>query len=90
MISQYNATEPTAAPRNLAAIIAKRFTMRGMLVRDHFNLRPQFVAEVAPLLASGKLKYSETIVDGIENAPQAFLGLLAGANTGKMLVRVAD
>ena len=89
MISQYNATEPTAAPRNLAAIIAKRFTMRGMLVRDHFNLRPQFVAEVAPLLASGKLKYSETIVDGIENAPQAFLDLLAGANTGKMLVRVA-
>ncbi|WP_410648623.1 NADP-dependent oxidoreductase [Amycolatopsis sp. cmx-4-54] len=88
MISVYNNTEPAAAPRNLASIIAKRFTMRGMLVGDHFALQPQFVKEVAPLVASGELKYSETIVDGIRNAPQAFLDLLGGANTGKMLVRV--
>ena len=90
MISQYNNTEPATAPRNLGAIIAKRFTMRGMLVGDHFALRPKFIAEVAPLVASGELKYSETIVDGIRNAPQAFLDLLDGANTGKMLVRVAE
>ncbi|MFD8500266.1 NADP-dependent oxidoreductase [Amycolatopsis sp. NPDC059657] len=88
MISQYNATEPTPAPRNLATIIAKRFTMTGMLVGDHYDLQPKFVAEVAPLVASGQLKHSETFVDGIENAPQAFIDMLEGANTGKMLVRV--
>ncbi|MEV0952046.1 NADP-dependent oxidoreductase [Promicromonospora sp. NPDC050249] len=89
MISQYNATEPTPAPRNLAQIIAKRLTMRGLLVLDHAGLRDQFVAEVAPLVASGELKYSETFVDGIRSAPEAFLGLLSGANTGKMLVRLS-
>ncbi|QWF79929.1 NADP-dependent oxidoreductase [Amycolatopsis sp. CA-230715] len=87
MISQYNATEPTPAPRNLSQIIAKRFTMRGMLVSDHFDLQPKFLAEVAPLVRDGSIKYSETVVDGIRNAPQAFLDLLGGANTGKMLVR---
>jgi NADPH-dependent curcumin reductase CurA len=90
MISQYNATEPTPAPRNLSQIIAKRFTMRGMLVGDHFDRRADFLAEVAPLVASGELKYDETFVEGIRNAPQAFLDLLAGSNTGKMLVRVAN
>ncbi|GAA3553068.1 NADP-dependent oxidoreductase [Amycolatopsis ultiminotia] len=88
MISQYNATEPNPAPRNLAQLIAKRITMRGMLVLDHFGLREQFVSEVAPLVASGEIKYSETFVDGIRNAPEAFLGLLRGTNTGKMLVRL--
>jgi hypothetical protein len=89
MISQYNATEATAAPRNLFQIIAKRFTMGGLLVADHFDLQPRFVADVAPLVGGGKLKYEETVVEGIRNAPQAFLDLLAGANTGKMIVRVA-
>ena len=88
MISQYNATEPTPAPRNLGQIIAKRFTMRGLLVLDHAGLREQFLTEVAPLVASGRLTYSETFADGIRNAPEAFLGLLSGANTGKMLVRL--
>ena len=90
MISQYNATEATPAPRNLVQIIAKRVTIRGLLVLDHWHLQKQFVEEVAPLVASGELKYSETFVDGIRNAPEAFLGLLSGANTGKMLVRIAD
>ncbi|MEU4246003.1 NADP-dependent oxidoreductase [Amycolatopsis sp. NPDC026612] len=90
MISQYNATEATPAPRNLSQIIAKRITIRGLLVLDHFDLQPQFVSEIAPLVNSGEIKYSETVVDGIRNAPEAFLGLLSGANTGKMLVRIAD
>ncbi|VVJ23990.1 Putative oxidoreductase YncB [Amycolatopsis camponoti] len=90
MISQYNATEPTPAPRNLAQIIAKRLTIRGLLVIDHWHLQEQFVSEIAPLVKSGEIKYSETFVDGIRNAPEAFLGLLSGANTGKMLVRIAD
>ncbi|MGW5745924.1 NADP-dependent oxidoreductase [Amycolatopsis sp. NPDC003861] len=90
MISTYNATEPTPAPRNLAQVIAKRLTIRGLLVIDHWHLQQQFVTEVAPLVSSGEIKYSETFVDGIRNAPEAFLGLLSGANTGKMLVRIAD
>jgi NADPH-dependent curcumin reductase CurA len=90
MISQYNATEATPAPRNLAQVIAKRFTIRGLLVLDHWDLQPQFVSEIAPLVNSGEIKYSETFVDGIRNAPDAFIGLLSGANTGKMLVRIAD
>ncbi|EIE97253.1 NADP-dependent oxidoreductase [Saccharomonospora glauca] len=88
MISQYNATEPTPAPRNLAQIIAKRFTMRGFLVGDHAHLRPKFLDEVAPLVREGKIVYTETVVDGIQRAPQAFLDLLSGGNTGKMLVRL--
>jgi len=90
MISLYNNTEPAAAPRNLPSIIGKRLTVRGMLVSDHFGLQPQFVTEVAPLVAKGELKYEETVVDGIRNAPRAFLDLLDGANTGKMLVHLAD
>ncbi|KMS86763.1 NADP-dependent oxidoreductase [Prauserella rugosa] len=88
MISQYNATEPQPGPRNLVQFIAKRLTMRGFLVGDHFDARPRFIEEVAPLVADGSIAYRETVVDGIRNAPQAFLDLLAGSNTGKMLVRL--
>ncbi|MBQ0892479.1 NADP-dependent oxidoreductase [Micromonospora sp. U56] len=88
MIAQYNDTEPPAAPRNLAMVIGKRLTLRGFLVNDHGNLREQFVRDVSGWLRDGKLTYDETIVDGIENAPEAFLGLLRGENLGKMLVRV--
>ncbi|GAB3585242.1 NADP-dependent oxidoreductase [Amycolatopsis endophytica] len=88
MISLYNATEPPAAPRNLMQIVGKRLDIHGFLVGDHYDLQPKFVEEVAPLVRSGELKYEETIVEGLRNAPQAFLDLLAGANTGKMLVRV--
>ncbi|MET8090930.1 NADP-dependent oxidoreductase [Micromonospora sp. NPDC005220] len=88
MIGQYNATEPPAAPRNLALVIGKRLTLRGFLVNDHNHLRADFVRDVAGWLRDGSLSYDETIVDGIENAPAAFLGLLRGDNLGKMLVRV--
>ncbi|MGW3246865.1 NADP-dependent oxidoreductase [Streptomyces sp. NPDC001070] len=90
MISQYNATEPTPAPRNLAQIIAKRFRMEGMLVGDHYDLQPQFVQEVGGWIREGKLQYRETVVDGIENNLEAFLGVLRGDNTGKMLVRLPE
>jgi NADPH-dependent curcumin reductase CurA len=90
MISGYNSTEATPAPRNLAQVIAKRLTIRGLLVGDHYDLQPQFVTDVAPLVAGGQLKYSETVVEGLDNAPQAFLGMMRGENTGKMLVKIAD
>ncbi|MGN9765053.1 NADP-dependent oxidoreductase [Micromonospora sp. SD12] len=88
MIAQYNDTEPPAAPRNLALVIGKRLTLRGFLVGDHGHLRAEFVREMAGWLRDGKVSYDETVVDGIENAPEAFLGLLRGENLGKMLVRV--
>jgi NADPH-dependent curcumin reductase CurA len=88
MISVYNDTDPTPAPRNLSQIIGKRLTIRGMLVGDHTELREQFVAEVGGWLAEGKLRYQETVVAGLANAPAAFIGMLRGENTGKMLVTV--
>jgi NADPH-dependent curcumin reductase CurA len=90
MISVYNAIEPTPAPRNLSLLIGKRLTMRGMLVRDHRDLQPQFLAETAPLVADGRLKYRETVIDGLERAPEAFLAMMRGDGLGKMLVRVAS
>lgn len=88
MISQYNDTVPPAAPRNLAQVIGKRLTLRGFLAGDHQGLRDQFVQEMAGWLREGRVSYDETVVDGVENAPSAFLGLLRGENLGKMLVRL--
>ncbi|MFJ5223573.1 NADP-dependent oxidoreductase [Streptomyces sp. NPDC088400] len=85
-IAQYNSTEPPAGPRNLALAIGKRLRLQGMLVGDHFDLKEQFVEDVAGWLASGELKYNETSVKGIENGFDAFLGLLRGDNAGKMIV----
>ncbi|MFD3923385.1 NADP-dependent oxidoreductase [Streptomyces sp. NPDC058595] len=86
MISQYNSTEAAPAPRNLAQVIGKRLRLHGMLVGDHQALQPQFVKDVAGWLASGELKYRETSVEGIGGGFDAFLGLLRGENTGKMIV----
>ncbi|WP_319458665.1 NADP-dependent oxidoreductase [Micromonospora sp. RTP1Z1] len=88
MIAQYNSSEPPAAPRNLALVIGKRLTLRGFLVGDHGHLRDQFVQEMSGWLRDGRISYDETVVEGIENAPAAFLGVLRGENLGKMLVRV--
>jgi NADPH-dependent curcumin reductase CurA len=88
MISVYNATEPAVGPRNMPMIIAKRLTLRGFIVFDHADLRPQFEAEVGQWLAEGKIIWRETVVDGIDNAVNGFRDLMAGANTGKMLIRL--
>ncbi|MGW2377991.1 MULTISPECIES: NADP-dependent oxidoreductase [Kitasatospora] len=87
-IAQYNETTAPAAPRNLAMAIGKRLRLEGMLVRDHAALQPQFVTEVAGWLKSGALRTEETVVDGFENAAEAFIDLLRGVNTGKMVVRL--
>ena len=88
MISIYNNTEPEPAPRNLAQVVGKRLRLQGFLVSDHGHLNKQFLSEVVPMLADGRVKAQETVVDGIDSAVDAFLGLLSGANTGKMVVRV--
>lgn len=85
-IAQYNATAPTPGPSNLALVIGKRLRLQGVLVGDHAGLQPQFVQDVAGWLASGQLVADETVVEGVENATSAFLGMLRGENTGKMIV----
>jgi NADPH-dependent curcumin reductase CurA len=87
-ISQYNAVTAPVGPRNLVLMIGKRLTLRGFLVNDHIARRPAFLEEAGGWLAEGRIRLTETIVDGVENAPAAFIGLLRGENTGKMLVRV--
>jgi NADPH-dependent curcumin reductase CurA len=86
-ISQYNSTEPQG-PRNLGLAITKRLSLLGFLVLDFGHRRPAFYEEVGGWLREGKLRVDETFVDGIEQAPEAFLGLLRGENVGKMLVRL--
>ncbi|MET9156998.1 NADP-dependent oxidoreductase [Streptomyces parvulus] len=87
-ISVYNNTEPAPGPKNLARLIQTRGRIEGFLVGDHYDLQPKFVEEVGPWVASGALKYRETVVEGIENNLEAFLGVLRGDNTGKMIVKV--
>jgi NADPH-dependent curcumin reductase CurA len=88
MISVYNATEAAPGPRNMPLIIGKRLTLRGFIVFDHADLRPQFEAEVGQWLAEGKIVWRETFVEGIENAVNGFGDLMSGASTGKMLIRL--
>jgi NADPH-dependent curcumin reductase CurA len=87
-IAHYNATEPPPGPRNLGLAITKRLTLRGFIIFDHMARYPEMIADVTGWLREGKLQHAETVVEGLDNAPQAFLDLLNGANTGKMLVRL--
>jgi NADPH-dependent curcumin reductase CurA len=88
MISVYNATEAAPGPRNMPMIIGKRLTLRGFIVFDHADLRPQFEAEVGQWLSEGKIVWRETFVEGIDSAVKGFGDLMAGASTGKMLIRL--
>jgi NADPH-dependent curcumin reductase CurA len=69
-------------------LVGKRITLRGFLVGDHNDLQQHFRAEVGQWLADGKIVWRETVVDGLDHAVEAFRDLLAGGNTGKMLVRL--
>ncbi len=89
-ISAYNAVTPPPGPRNMSMRVAKRLTLRGFLVYDHDDLRPEFEATVPGWLRSGQLVVRETVREGLEDAVPAFLDLLRGGNTGKMIVRLAD
>ena len=88
MIAIYNATAPQPGPPNLAQLIAKAIRMEGFVVTKFAHLQQQFFAEVAPLIASGKVQMRETVYQGIESAPDAFIGLFSGDNTGKAVVKV--
>jgi NADPH-dependent curcumin reductase CurA len=87
-ISRYNDAEPSPGPRNMFLVVTKRLRIEGFIIRDHYDRFGEFVTEASEWVRDGRLRYRETVVDGIENAPKAFLGLLRGENIGKMLVKV--
>jgi NADPH-dependent curcumin reductase CurA len=87
-IALYNETEPPPGPRNLFQVVTKRLTMQGYIISDHFSEFPAFLERAGAWVRDGRLRYRETIVAGIEQAPRAFIGLFTGENIGKMLVQV--
>jgi NADPH-dependent curcumin reductase len=93
LISQYNeppqAAQPETGQALMRAILVKRITMRGFIISDGFaHRRAEFLEAMGGWLREGKVKYREDVVEGLENAPSALLGLLAGRNFGKLVVRV--
>jgi len=91
MISHYN-DDATASPgpRNLTETIYKFITLRGFVVTAFFGKQDQFIDDMSSWIRSGQMKYHETILQGIEKAPEAFIGLFSGSNNGKMLVKISD
>ncbi|MFL6121801.1 NADP-dependent oxidoreductase [Actinophytocola sp.] len=87
-ISGYNEEKLPPGPRNLHQVVTKRLTIRGFIVSDHNDRFQAMIDEVSAWLTAGKLVAEETVVDGLDNAPAAFLGMLRGENTGKMIVRL--
>jgi hypothetical protein len=95
LIAQYNATAlpdgPDRTPVLMRALLTKRIRMQGFIIFDDYGHRyPEFARDMVQWLASGQVKFREDIVGGLENAPQAFMGLLEGKNFGKLIVRVAQ
>ena len=88
MISIYNDETPSPGPRNMAYVVGKRIKMQGFIVSDFADMREQFYAEMTKWVTEGKLKSEETVENGIDRAPNAFLNLFTGGNTGKMLVKL--
>ncbi|HEX8866215.1 MAG TPA: NADP-dependent oxidoreductase [Lentzea sp.] len=86
-IAQYSSAPP-AAPHNLAEVMFKSLRLEGFLVREHMDARDGFLRFLVPHIQKGSVKVAETVVDGFGNVVDAFLGVLRGDNTGKMLVRL--
>ncbi len=93
LIAHYNATElpagPNRVPQLMRAVLTKRLTVRGFIVWDFAHLLDDFLRDVSEWLKQGRLKYREDVVEGLDQAPRALIGLLRGENFGKVVVRVA-
>jgi NADPH-dependent curcumin reductase CurA len=89
-IAHYNDTDddPTPGPRNLFLIVKKRLSIQGFIVSDSLDRFGSFLEEVTPWVRDGRVRFAETVVEGVDHAVEAFQGLLRGENTGKMLVAV--
>lgn len=89
MISDYNNKDMTPGPRGMGIIIQRRLKIQGFIVFDNPKLNMEFAQKASGWLAEGKLKYRETVAEGLENAPAAFIGMLKGENFGKQIVKIA-
>ena len=90
LISQYNADTPPPGPVNFPALLSNRVTLQGFIILDYFDRFPEATAKLAQWVAEGRIKYRDTTVEGLENAPSALRMLFDGENVGKLLVKVAD
>ncbi len=88
MISQYNNTAPAVGPTNMVLCVGKSLKLEGFIVSNHWDMMGDFVSDLTAWHQAGKISWKETVKDGIEKAPEAFLGLFSGENFGKMLVRL--
>ncbi|MEO1039326.1 MAG: NADP-dependent oxidoreductase [Pseudomonadota bacterium] len=88
MISRYNDETLSPGPANITNIVSKSITMRGFILIDHFDLQAEFIQDLSSWMIEGKVQSKETVFEGIDRMPEAFMGLFTGANTGKMLVKV--
>ena len=79
---------PCRGPNNLAVAIGLGLTLRGFIVSNFNHLAEQFRSDMEGWINTGKVKYKETVLEGIDKAPEAFIGLFTGANTGKMIVQL--
>jgi len=86
-ISQYNATEPYRM-RNFGSFLTNRVTLQGFIVSEHLEMWSQATQELSKLVTTGELKYRESVAQGLEHAPAAFIGMLKGENLGKQLVKL--
>jgi NADPH-dependent curcumin reductase CurA len=93
LVAQYNSTGPFEGPDRLPSlmrdVLTKSLTIRGFIQREFSAQRPDFYREMAQWIAEGRVKYQEDIVDGLESAPEAFIGMLEGRNFGKLIVQVS-
>ena len=89
MVSEYNDVEPRPGP-NLMSVVRKRLKIQGFIVSDEWQRFGEYRAMAAPLVHNGELKYREDIVEGLDRAPEAFVGLLNGRNFGKLLIELGD
>ena len=89
MISQYNATDMGAGVKGLIMAVGKSLRLEGFIVSNHFDKQAEFVKDMSGWIASGQVKWRETVEEGVENAPTAFLKLFKGENLGKMLVKLS-
>ncbi len=88
MIASYNDAEPTPGPSNLMLIVGKKIRIQGFIVSDHFAMREDFLRDMIPWIQAGKIISRETVVEGLDHAVEAFLGLFSGENFGKMVVKL--
>ncbi len=88
MISGYNAATPEPGPNNLMLIVGKKIRITGFIVSDHVDMREAFLSEMIPWIQTGNITSHETVVEGIDHAVDAFLGLFSGNNFGKMVVKL--